>query len=527
MRFDASQHIRLGQSLKLAPRMIQSMEILQMSLADLQERIAQELESNPTLEVAEQVGEAAPAADAPERPMEVKDGGSEDFARLEDFERSNPEAAENEFSGRDEPHGREEEYRPVGQRSDDDRDAKSEAIAAAPARGAPLADQLHEQWALCDADQALKPLGELIISALDADGYLRTAIETIADRAPMMMLPSPWEEGSPSPAPGAKFVRARPTAAQLGHALKAVQLFCEPPGVAARDLRECLLLQLDALEDEPGEGVSAELVEHATLIVRDCLDDLGQNRVPRIAEKTGLSIEQVKEALGLIRRRLNPTPALRLVPAEVTPIVPDAVVEYDADQDRYLAYLNETRLPNLRVNQEYANLARDKQVQKKDREFVRVNLANANWLIDAVRQRRQTLLRVLQVVVDAQRDYFDYGPQALKPLPMTQVAEQLGIHVATVSRAVAEKYIQTPRGVVPLRKFFSGGMQTEGGEELAWDAIKQALKEVVESEDKSSPLSDDALAEELKKRGIEIARRTVAKYREQLKIPTARMRKTY
>lgn len=170
---------------------------------------------------------------------------------------------------------------------------------------------------------------------------------------------------------------------------------------------------------------------------------------------------------------------------------------------------------------------------KKDREFLKTNISNAQWLIDAVQQRKQTLLRVVRAVVDAQRDAFDFGFQALKPLPMTLVADQLGIHVATVSRAVADKHLATPRGVIPLRKFFSGGLQTRasdatpGGEHLAWDAIKEALREIIDAEDKSNPLSDEALVDELKKRGIDIARRTVAKYRDQLQIPTARLRKRF
>ena len=174
-------------------------------------------------------------------------------------------------------------------------------------------------------------------------------------------------------------------------------------------------------------------------------------------------------------------------------------------------------------------------MERKDREFLKTNLGNAQWLLDAVGQRRQTLLRVISSVIAAQRDFFDYGPQALKPLPMQTVADELSIHVATVSRAVAEKYIATPRGVLPLRRFFSGGVQTKsspttgegGGEDMAWEAIKVALRELIDAEDKKDPLSDEALAAALKERGIDIARRTVAKYREQLGIAAKRLRKTF
>ncbi|MEO1237897.1 MAG: hypothetical protein AAFX76_14020 [Planctomycetota bacterium] len=172
-------------------------------------------------------------------------------------------------------------------------------------------------------------------------------------------------------------------------------------------------------------------------------------------------------------------------------------------------------------------MAADKSTDKKTRDFIGTNLRNARWLIDAVRQRHATLLRVIGVVIEAQRDFFDQGPGALKPLPMTLVADQLGVHVATVSRAVSEKYLQTPRGIFPLRMFFSGGTETDGGEAMSWTAVQAKLKEVIDAEDKQRPWSDDALVDELKKHGIEIARRTVAKYRKQLNIPPARQRREY
>lgn len=537
MRFDTSQHMRLGQHMKLAPRMIQSMEILQMPIADLEERIEQELENNPTLEVAEpddaaaqqQIEETRRDEAQADRPMSVDEGsGAAEFERLDSFEADNPELGENEYTEYRPPPRREEHepsYSPS--RFAGERDAKQDAFAAAPARGLSLAEQLHAQWSVVDVEPALKPLGELLISFLDDDGYLRTPLETLAERA---RVADPGN-GSPSSEPGAgPLFAARPGIEQLGRALKAVQLFLEPAGIAARNPAECLVLQLDALQDEGEDlGWPAAAFENARRLIRDHLDDLMQNRLPRVAEKTGLSLDEIKEALTLLRR-LSLAPGRRLVEEENRPIVPDAIVEYDAERDRYMAYLNESRVPNLRVNREYALLAKDRAFEKKDREFLRTNIGNAQWLIDAVAQRKSTLLRVISAVVEAQRDFFDYGPQALKPLPMTLVAEQLGIHVATVSRAVAEKHLLTPRGIVPLRKFFSGGVHTQGegdSEELAWDAIKAALKDIVDAEEKAKPLSDEALVEELKKRGIEIARRTVAKYRDQLNIPTARLRKTF
>ncbi len=506
MRFDTSQHMKLGQQMKLAPRMIQSMEILQMPLADLQERIELELENNPTLELKENEPEGGVEAVeiAADGPMEVGEGSAaDDFGRLEDYEASNPEAMENEYSASG-LSTRVEEYEPRTPRNTGERDGKMDAMAATPARSASLHDQLRGHWALADIDETVRGPGDVIISYLDDDGWLRTPLATIAERS-----------------------NAAYTEAELENALTAVQLFLEPAGVAARTPAECLLLQLDALEDEAEDiGWPRETFANARTIVADHLDDLMQNRLPKVAEKTGLTLEQIKESL-LLLRRLSLSPGRRLVDDAARPIVPDAIVEYDPDGDRYIAYLNDRRLPNVQINREYALLAKDRAMEKRDREFIKTNLSNAQWLIDAVNQRRHTLLRVIEAVVEAQRDFFDYGPQSLRPLPMTQVAEQLGIHVATVSRAVSDKHLATPRGIVPLRKFFSGGLQTEGGEEVAWDAIKVALKDVIETEDKAKPLSDEALVDELKKRGIEIARRTVAKYRDQLNIPAARLRRTF
>jgi len=544
MRFETSQNMRLGQHMKLAPRMIQSMEILQMPLAELEERIEQELESNPTLELADgslDAGEAA--AIASETGLGEGSGtiareegqgeNSADFERLESFESDNPDAAENAFDGggggsdhaseiespQRQERDRYEDFGSQTRTGDGDRDAKMDAMAAAPARGASLHDQLRGQWSLVDIKHELRPLGELLISFIEEDGYIRTDLATIADRAPITPV-------GQEPPVGLPRLNRKPTVAELEHVLGAVQLLLEPAGVAARTHAECLILQLDAMEDQEDSGWPPESFTHARRLVGEHLEDITQNRLPRVAERSGLTINQVRETMTLLKR-LSLAPARRLVEEAVRPIVPDAIVEYDEAQDRYVAYLNDRAIPNVRINQQYALMTKDKALAKNDRDFIKVNLGNAQWLLDAVGQRRHTLLRVVKVVVDAQRDFFDYGPQALRPLPMTGVAEQLGIHVATVSRAVAEKYLLTPRGVVALRKFFSGGLATDGGSDMAWDAIKEALKGVIDAEDRAKPLSDEQLVTAMKDRGIEIARRTVAKYRDQLGIPTARLRRKF
>lgn len=540
MRFETSTQMRLGQQMKLAPRMIQSMEILQMPLAELAERIEQELASNPTLELREPgfeegVDEAELRRDreereAADREYERELGDGEDFGRLEDFQASESEAAENAFDTGDLPladagerpweaDGRHDGHYSAS-RMAGERDGKLDAMAAAPARSASLAEQLREQWSLSEVRSDLRPLGELIIDFLDDDGYLRTPLAEVLDRAPAIV-----REGR---VPGQT---RPPTAEDMELALQAVQILLEPPGIAARDARECLLLQLDALADRVGEEDGpdeddARVIEHARALASDFLEDLMKNRLPRIAEKSGLTMAEIRSALELMKR-LSLAPGRRLVPDTAAPITPDAIVEYDEDSDRYVAYLNDARTPNVQVNREYAMMAKDRALPKRDRDFLKTNLSNASWLIDAVEQRKNTLLRVVRAVVEEQRDYFDYGPEALKPLPMTLVAERLGIHVATVSRAVSEKYLQTPRGIVPLRSFFTGGLATEGGGEMSYDAVRAAMKEVVDGEDKSKPLSDDAIATALQEKGIEIARRTVAKYRGLMGIPSARMRRQF
>jgi RNA polymerase sigma-54 factor len=505
MRFETSQQMKLGQQMKLAPRMIQSMEILQLPLLALQERIEQELESNVTLEQVAPESEPGDRVEASEREGDERDlevtGGAEDFERLDAMERDYEEAFENEYSAS--RLKREMEALSPGSGSGGgERDAKMEAMAATAARSASLSDQLLDQWRLAETTPRARELGELLLAHLDGDGYLRTALADIADQAPAAI--------------------EKPSEEELEAALGELQNALDPPGVAARDTRECLLLQLDAHERE-GTGVATPLVRR---LVEKHLDDLLNNRLPKIAEEEETSIDAVKDAMVRMRR-LSVAPARMLVSDTPAAIVPDAIIEYDEEEDRYVGYLNDAAVPNLRINKSYAKMVRDEDVDKGAKDFIRTNLSNAQWLIDAIEQRKRTLVRVLNVVAAAQRDYFDQGPEALRPLPMTQVADQLGVHVATVSRAVSGKHVRTPRGTVALRKFFSGGIQTEEGEEMSWEAIRAALREVVDAEDKSKPLSDEALSKALKARGIDIARRTVAKYRDQLGIPAARLRKEY
>lgn len=499
--------MRMDQRQILTPRMIQSMEILQLPLAALEERIDQELQANPVLELRDEDPDEAPAAagdepaagggdDDGERMLVVDDERSdaaEDFARLDRLADylDNEEFATNDA------------FRPGPRASsfDGERDRKLDAMANTAARGQSLAEHLFDQWALTEVPPHLDAGGRAIIRHIDADGYLRTPMEEV--RASMKE-PASLED--------------------LEAALRLVQTL-EPAGIGARDLAECLLLQLDAVEEdeELSEGHDFDLER---TLVRDHLKDLELNRYPQISKKLGRDIDDLKAAVRRLSR-LHPHPGRLLGRDEAPPITPDAVVYYDEDTDRYEIRMAREPAEDLYISGTYRRMLKDKGTDKSTREFLSSNVRNAKWLIEAIQQRSNTLKRVIRVVVDAQREFFEKGPEALRPLPMIQVADQLGIHVATVSRAVSEKWIQTPRGVYPLRRFFSQGTTAASGEDVSWDAVKEKLRVIIADEDKQNPLNDDEIVEKLKSQGIDLARRTVAKYRKILNIPTARQRREF
>ena len=493
MRLDISQQLRLEQQMKLAPRIIQAMEILQLPMMALQERIDAELESNPVLEMMDpEVDEEAPPApeeyadDRGEQPMVVDDsnGNQEDFQRLADFEAEyGPEFIE--------PDAR---YRPP-RAPQDDRDPKMAAMANAPAPAESLNEYLLHQWSFVEADRDVKAAGRLIINFIEDDGYLRTPLEELRERS------------------------KKPVSLEvLTEALRGVQQL-DPTGVGARDVCECLLLQL-AVEAAAGRDVTLE-----TEIVSRFLRDVEMNRLPQIAKRAGRSVEEIKAAIENISH-LNPFPGHLVGDRSVPVITPDAIVEMDEDGELYVT-MADGNSPRLHISGSYRRLARNRKTDREAKQFLRKNIRSAQWLISAIQQRRETVRRVVEEVFLVQRGFLELGQEALKPLPMMDVAGKVGVHVATVSRAVAGKYVQTPKGIFPLRMFFSGGTKTADGQDVSWNAVKAKLKEVVHNEDKSKPLNDDQLAAELSNHGIDIARRTVAKYRNLLKIPPARKRREY
>jgi len=503
VRFETSQKLKTGQSLRLAPRVIQSMEVLQMPLAQLQERVEQELERNVALETVEpDPGTASPPEpdEAPDeeptdRPLQVGEAGA-DFERARAFERELDDSAW---------------HRPT-RRNDEDRGTKMDMLAGTPARRERLSEQLQHQWDLAEESEPTLAAGRLLIDFIDDDGLLSADLPAIAAQS--------------ASAAGGPF-----TEATLAETLAHLQAYLEPAGVGARDIRESLLLQLQSKLDpdrwaEAPTAEDAVAIRDAIAVVQDHYEDLLENRLPRIAQRSGLSLPAVEAARERLKR-LTTSPGRDLVDDDAGVVIPDAMIEYDAAGDRYVAALCDGPIPPLRVSPNYAAMAERDGVEPETRKFLQEGIRSASWLIDAITQRRSTLLRVIDQVLVRQRDWFDQGTGHLKPLPMTEVADTLGVHVATVSRAVSGKWLQTPRGLVELRRFFTGGTETEAGESVSWEAIRTMLQEEVEAEDKARPLSDEALAARLKARGVTIARRTVVKYREQLGIPPARRRRKH
>ena len=518
MQLSQSTSMRMDQRQLLTPRMIQSMEILQLPLMALEERIEQEMQNNPVLEMREGEPETtdAPTADAEQTREQAREDYSEGEQTLE--MKDTAAGSEDDFDrlARISDYFENEEFNTNGSRDfgragggmDGERDKKMDAMNNTASRGVSLQEHLLGEWAFVDCTPEVRRAGQAIISNLDGDGYLR-------------------REGQPLPMEEIAKESKRPmSVADLDAALRLVQTL-EPTGVGARNLRECLLIQLNALasgdDEDAAEGHDFDL-ERA--LVTDHLKDLEMNRYPQIAKKLGRTMDAVKIAVRKLAT-LHPHPGKQVGGDDAHAIIPDAIIYYDEETDTYEIEMTNDPAPNLYISGMWRKFLKEKKGDKQTREFLSNNVRNARWLIESIEQRKSTITRVIRAVVDAQREFFDKGPEFLRPLPMISVADQLGIHVATVSRAVSEKWIQTPRGVFLLRRFFSGGTQSAEGEDMSWDAVKEKLKVIIGDEDKENPLNDDEIVERLAAQGIELARRTVAKYRKILNIPTARQRREF
>lgn len=504
---------RMEQKLVMTRQMIQSIEMLQLPLMDLQQNINQELVANPWLELNESEAVSTedtqpspePEAEAPAKDQDATEYDGDWSAEQEspasttdsddnDIRIKRMESLLNEWN---EPNTRGSGG--IARRMGED-DAKQEAMMNTAAPSTSLQEHLDQQLHIAREEPRLKLLAEIVIGSLDTSGYLKLPLMELFYK----------DEGGIRRA----LLDEEVTEEDAELALAIVQGF-EPAGVGARDVRECLLIQLRRLGTET-------LFEEQ--LVERYLDDLSHNRLPKIAKEMGVSVERVKEGLANIAH-LNPQPGRGFGGGRPQYVVPDVIVEeIDAE---LIIRINEHSLPTLRISRDSLNLLKREPKDSPVREYIMGKLGSAVWLMESVIQRRNTLYRITQQIVDIQRPFFEHGPSHLKPLMMQEIAERISMHVSTVSRALAGKYVQTPQGLFPMKYFFTGGFNTGGGESESNRAIMLKIGDMVKQEDKKAPLSDQEIVARLKKDGVDIARRTVAKYREKLKIPSSRQRREY
>ena len=485
MKPGLNQSTQLRQELKINPRLYQAMDLLYMPLLDLQQHLKQELLNNPFLEMVEpEEEEEEEGAEAEEAPAQEEEKTPSDEIDWEGILLDGFDAG-----GRREEHEEKEYYEPV---TVDTRD---------------LGDHLRDQIALLDLDPRQMLLAEEFIGNINEDGYLACPVEDIRDSINDVV-----KEAAEAADRDTDDIPLY-TDDEVQRMLETVQAL-DPPGVGARDLRECLMLQLrDA-------GLEQSVPYR---LVRDCFDELINHRWSEISKRFGISPADVQKAADEIAK-LDPKPGLMYSDASDNYIIPDLVVE--KIDGKYHVFLNDANLPRLKLSRAYQEIARDKKkFEGENKEFISNKLNSANWMIQAIEQRRQTMLKVMNYIVERQRDFFEKGVQYLKPLTLREVAEVISMHESTVSRVTNEKFVQTPRGVLPLKFFFSSGLSTTGGEDVSARGIKDQIQKLVENEDPKHPLTDQAIVNILKESGVQIARRTVAKYRDQLGVLSARMRK--
>ena len=481
MRMDTILSPQLRQQMKLAPQVIQSIEILQLPMLALVEHVQQELMENPVLE-------------------ELDEEEKDEQKTLDDelAEAKNQEDAQED-----------EEFKRLGEMADDwgdyfsqtnikrsdageDRDRKQEALENTAAGSISLHDYLLGQLSIMELDDSLMTICENMVFSINDIGYLAYPLEEMVGS---MEMPVSIE--------------------QANEALKIIQSM-EPLGVGARNLKECLLLQLD--EREPDYNIIKELIS-------DHLEDVETKKYKLIAKKMGYNLELIKKIIEFIKT-LNPKPGSLFSNERIPYVTPE--VKVDCVDGKYeVTLIGNHNLPRVYVSSFYKDVLVGKGYDINTRRYIRNKIESARWLIDAIEQRKGTLLKVAVKIVEMQTDFFEEGTLALRTLKMQDVADAVGIHVSTVSRAIAHKYAQTPKGIFELKYFFTGGFMNADGNMESWEATRQKLSKIVKEEDKSSPLSDEEIAAKLREMGGDIARRTVTKYRRSMKIPSSRKRREY
>jgi len=482
------QKLNLSQSLsqKLSPQQIQFIKLLQVPTAELDTRIEEELEINPALEEGKEEEQEKSQEDDFEDSYEDDLGRDDNELNLDDY-------LDDEYGG----------YKMQGDGNynpdEEDREIPISSQAT-------LHEQLISQLSFLKLDDRQKIIGQQLIGSIENDGYIRRDLEAIInDLAFSQNIETDIDE--------------------MEEILRKVQSF-DPAGIAARNLQECLIIQLERKEhpDDP-------VVKHALAIIHDCFEEFTKKHFPKIQRRLDLSEDEIKDAVNLITR-LNPKPggvSDGLVRTQF--IIPDFILTNNSG--KLEISLNSRNAPELRISRSYADMfdAYDKS-DKKDKKlketvsFVKQKLDAAKWFIDAIKQRQNTLLRTMEAILQYQKEFFIDGDETnLRPMILKDIAEKIEMDISTVSRVANSKSIQTEFGVYPLKYFFSEGIATDSGEDVSNREVKSVLQGMVDAEDKKRPLSDDKLVKMLNKKGYNIARRTVAKYREQLQIPVARLRK--
>lgn len=475
---------------KLSPQQIQFIKLLQIPTVMLDSRIKEELEENPALED----GSLSNVEETPEYSL--------DDERTSDVsEETNDQADEFNIDDYLQDDDQDDGYKMMGDNDSDDDEKKEMPIAVSSS----FHEMLQVQLSMCVMGDHEFMVAQQILGSLDDDGYLRRPITALVDDLAFSQNIFTNEN-------------------EIEHLLEIIQSF-DPAGVGARNLQECLLLQLKR------KGQNSKSIILATTIVRDYLEEFTKKHYDKLEKSLSISSEELKSAVQEILK-LNPKPGNSFADnSKQLQVIPDFIINKN---DQYLVLtLNSKNAPELRVSRSYQEMFQtyDKAVQKDKKmkeavQFVKQKLDSAKWFIDAIKQRQQTLIKTMNAIMNYQYDYFLTGDERkLRPMILKDIADQVQMDISTVSRVANSKYVQTEFGTFLLKSFFSEGIQMEGGEEVSNREVKKILEECIEREDKRHPLADEKLAEILKENGYNIARRTVAKYREQLNIPVARLRK--
>lgn len=516
---------QLQQKMVLTPQLRQRIEMLQMTAMELNELIEQELVANPILEEVlpgEEVQEIsenildqnAAGADEPfENGKEAEgfDAVARDDASFDDVAvysaempslngsesetRSEQERLDDQFQEPSDAfeeidYGREfQDYLDPGYRTQeieykDDAPSFEQFLSHAPS----LSEHLEWQLGMLDISPALHEAAINIIGNLDGDGRLAASIEDVAATARC--------------------------SAEMAEEARQLILGLEPVGCAAYDVKECLLAQLDAMGE--GNTIAAELV-------RDHFEDLQPHRLQHLAKATGRSLEELIEEINEVKA-LDPFPGRGYSAEEAIFVAPEVYIE--KIEDEYVIYFADDGSPRLRISPTYHHLLEQSDTSKEAKDFIKEKVRSAVDLLRNIEHRRQTIYRVVECIVDRQKDFLDKGVEYIKPMMLKDVAEDIGMHLSTISRVVNRKYAHTPQGVIELRRFFSEGMMNEDGEEVSTRILKLRIKKLVEEEDSKKPLTDDQIVKILSREGVKLSRRTVAKYRDQMSIPGSRERKT-